>query len=255
MTAEGRFSGKNCIVTAGAAGIGKAVVRGLARGGGRVLLVDLPESSGQDIALAFRAEGLSVEFAAADVTDLSQVDAMVAGAVDMFGGVDVLVNNAGGGAVQFDGIDMAIDDWDYVFNLNLRSAWRAMVAVIPLMKRAGSGAIVNVSTMGAYMHTPLHSPAYVASKAGLIRLTEVAAARLAADNIRVNATAPGRTLTERTQAAMTPQKLATAIATESALPRLATVDDQAAAILFLCSDDSAYITGETIRVDGGWMTK
>ena len=249
------FSGRVAVVTGGAMGIGGAIVQGFAAEGAKIVIADVNDKAAEELAQRLQASGVEALYVRTDVLEPDHIRALIPRVVEHYGRLDYMINNAGGGIVRWDGISMALDDWNKIINLNLTAPWLAMVCAIEYMTAHGGGAIVNISSMGAFRHTPHHNPAYAAAKSGLIRLTEIAAVRYAQQGIRVNAVAPGLTLTPAALGALSEEQRQTAIKAESALPRLGSPKDQAAAVLYLCSDEAAYVTGHTICVDGGWNVK
>lgn len=242
----GRFEGKVAVVTGAAGGIGEAYARGLAREGASVVVADLDAERGEKV-----AADIGGLFVATDVSDEASTKAMAAAAVERFGGVDLLVNNA---AIYG---DMAFDllvtvDWDYYLRfmgVNLHGALLCTRACLDSMTERGGGAIVNQSSTAAW----LYSGFYGLAKAGINGLTTQLAHELGGRGIRVNAIAPGPTDTEATRKQV--GDYVDEIVKGLALKRRGTVDDMVGACLFLLSDDAAWITGQVLQVDGGQVIR
>ena len=238
------------IITGGAAGLGLAYARRFLAEGARVLIADIV-----DAAPALRELGreASVHAVRADVASASSVEAMVADAVQRFGRVDILVNNAALFAslapTPFEKIDEA--EWDRLMAVNVKGVWLCCRAVAPIMKAQGSGRIVNVASAIVAKGTPflMH---YVASKGAVIAMTRVLARELGEHGIAVNALAPGLIMsdTARANPDLTGFQAQQVIASR-AFKREAIVDDVVGAAVFLASTDSAFITGQTLIADGG----
>jgi 3-oxoacyl-[acyl-carrier protein] reductase len=247
-----RVDGKVAIVTgAGKAGkgIGQACAAALAAAGAKVVVASRTEASAQSVADELRAGGAEALALAVDVSAADQVDAMVAATLERFGCVDILVNNAG---ITRDGLilRMTEDAWDSVLDTNLKGAWLCTKAVARPMMKQRSGAIVNMtSIMGIAGNAGQAN--YAASKAGLIGLTKSAARELAPRGIRVNAVAPGWIETAMT--AELGDDFREQMLPRIPLARLGEPEDVANAVLFLCSNAAAYITGQTLTVDGGML--
>jgi 3-oxoacyl-[acyl-carrier protein] reductase len=255
-----RLRKRVAIVTGAAHGIGRAICVELAREGAVVWACDMlaAELEGTHMAVEAIAAGTS-RAALVDVRDAAAVDAFVAQVDGAAGHVDVLVNTAGGVAGQtMRPVEQVSDeDWHVIFAVNLDGAFHFTRAVAPAMKRARAGAIVNISSGAGRSYSLTGIQAYASAKAGLIGFTRQTARELGAHGIRVNCVAPGfvrsNPATERQWEAMGEtgqQRLLEAIA----LRRLGTPEDIARAVVFFASDDAAYVTGQTISVDGGhWM--
>ena len=248
-----RLKDKVCIVTGGAAGIGKATAERFAEEGATVVLCDVNEAVGQATAAAI---GGATTFVKVNVADRQAVGEFVDGVVAQFGRVDVLVNNAG---VLRDGTlvkvkdgelvkQMPEADFDLVVSVNLKGVLNCTQAVAPHMIRQGSGVILNATSIvgldGNFGQTN-----YVATKAGVIGMTKVWARELGRSGIRVNAIAPGFTATE--MVAAMPENILAGMRARTPLGRLGDPRDIANAYLFLASDEASFITGEVLRVDGG----
>jgi NAD(P)-dependent dehydrogenase (short-subunit alcohol dehydrogenase family) len=240
--AHGRFDGRVVVVTGGARGIGEAIVRHVVAEGGRAVVPDVIDP----------AEPMErTRYLRCDITDREAVAAAHASIEAEEGRLDVLVNNAGIQRVALtDLIDP--DDWDEVIRVNLIGAFNWCRLALRTMKRQRSGAIVNIGSVAGFIALPGRGP-YTAAKAGLMALTRTMAVEVAELGIRVNAVAPGMTLSGIIeQVAREGVVDLEAMKHEIPMGRLATVDEVAKAVCFLASDDASYITGETLVVDGAW---
>ena len=239
----GRLTGRRCLITGAAQGIGRAIAERFSAEGAGLLLVDI---DGRKVAEV--ADSLGQQAFAADVSQKAQVETMIATAVAQLGGLDVLVNNAGiTHAASLD--ELAEDDFDRVMATNLKSALWGTQAAARVM--APGSAIINMSSVNAVLAIPNQIP-YVVSKGALKQLTNVTALALAAKGIRVNAIGPGSIETERLAGILAEDDAARdRILSRTPLGRCGTPEEVAAVALFLASDDSSYVTGQTIYPDGG----
>lgn len=247
-----RLRDKVAIVTGGARGLGRAYCEALAREGAAVVAADLRDCS-ETVAAIENAGGKAIAVQA-DVARMESCAAMVAKAVQAFGGLDILINNAArygdlkGG--KFDQIPE--DDWDSTMAVNVKGIWNCCKAAVPEMRKRGQGSIVNISSLAAVYGLPfaLH---YTTSKGAVIGLTRGLARELGRDWIRVNAIAPSAVLTEGTTEFMG-EKLERAkqvIASGQTLQRNLETGDLVGTVIWLASDESRFVTGQTIMVDGG----
>jgi 3-oxoacyl-[acyl-carrier protein] reductase len=246
-----RFEGKVCLITGGAAGIGKAAAEAFASEGAQVVICDLAQEAGEEV-----AANIGGDFYTVDVTNRQAVQEWVEDVVAKHGHIDVLINNAG---ILRDGLfvkvkegqlvkQMSEADFDLVISVNLKGVFNCTQAVAPVMINQGGGAIISVSSVvgldGNFGQTN-----YVATKAGVIGMTKVWARELGRSNIRVNAVAPGFTATEMVKAM--PEKILDGMKARTPLGRLGEPADIANAFLFLASQEACFVTGTVLRVDGG----
>jgi NAD(P)-dependent dehydrogenase (short-subunit alcohol dehydrogenase family) len=242
------LSGRVCIVTGGAQGIGEACIRRFARENAKVVIADIDDSRGK--ALATELGGIYVH---CDVGDKAQVDALVAQTVSAHGHIDVLVNNAGiFRAADF--LEVTEADFDAVLRINLKGSFLVGQAVAREMAKAGKGSIVNMSSVNGMLAIPTIS-SYNVSKGGINQLTRVMALALADKGVRVNAVAPGTIATElASKAVLTSDDAKARIMSRTPMKRLGEPSEIADAVAYLASDAASYITGEIVVVDGGRMT-
>jgi NAD(P)-dependent dehydrogenase (short-subunit alcohol dehydrogenase family) len=248
----GRLQGAVAIVTGAAQGIGAAYAKAMALEGAKIVVADVIDGN-EGIIDAIRATGGEAVSIKTDVTSEAAVKALVAETLRLYGKIDILVNNAaifaGLPIRHFTEIDGA--EWDKVMAVNVRGPFECAKAVVPAMRANGYGKIINIASGTVFKGTPgyLH---YVTSKGAIVAMTRVMARELGADNICVNALAPGLTTSEGVinNPSYTDESLA-ANASSRALKRLQQPDDLVGAIVFLASHDSDFMTGQTMLVDGG----
>jgi 3-oxoacyl-[acyl-carrier protein] reductase len=244
----GVLDGKVAIVTGGGRGIGSRYCRGLAAEGARVVVADIVAPGAEQVAK--EVGGLACRV---DVSDLASVQAMVAGAVQAYGRIDILINNA---AIfsevlrppkTFD--DIPEDEWDRVMAVNVRGVFLCCKAVAPLFRQQRGGVIINIASgtiyggVAGFMH-------YVTSKAAVWGMSHVLARELAEYGVRVNAIAPGLTSSEVVKEVYSPERLQERVQ-RRLFKREQVPEDLVGTVVFLCSDASAFITGQTFNVDGG----
>lgn len=244
------MTGPRTIVTAGAAGIGRAIVERFAREGARVVFCDIDETGGAALA---RDLGEGVTFEAVDCTDIPAVRAFVGRAIEAMGGVDVLVNNAGI-AITANLLDLTDDDYDRNMAINLKAAFAASQLVARRMIADGvKGAIVNMSSVNAEMTIPTIL-AYNISKGGMNQLTRNSAVLLAEHGIRVNAIGPGTILTDLVRKSIyTSPEARRNVMSRTPLRRAGAPEEVASIAWFLAGPEASYITGQVIYADGGRM--
>lgn len=259
----GRLQNRVAMITGGNSGIGEATARLFAREGAKVAIVARREAEGRAAEKSIRAEGGEVTFIACDVTNRAAVEAAVAQTVGVFGGLHILVNNAGGGAREVFP-DESDETWDRVLRVNLTAAFLASRAAWPHLIQAGKGAIVNVSSLAAVSGVSpalmerfptVPSASYIAAKAGLEGFTRYTASLGGPHNIRVNCVRPGQVLTKRLTTAANEHVFARHFEIWQLLKGPGYAEDIANAILFLASDESRFITAEVMNIDGGAAAK
>jgi len=245
------LNGRAVIVTGGGSGIGKIYSQCLAACGVSVVTADLMQEHAEGTAKEIRNSGGRAVGVAVDISDEAATLRMAEKAFSEFGRIDGLINNAAlmSTLPRRPWHEIPVDEWDRVMAVNLRGMFLCCRAVFPQMRNQGKGAIINISSTRVFDGTPnrLH---YTTSKAGVIGFTRALAREVGEYSIRVNAIAPGLTLSETQLASSTPSYLE-ALAKGRALIRPQVPDDLIGAVLFLLSDASAYMTGQTMSIDGG----
>lgn len=253
-----RFADRVAVITGAANGIGKATALLLAKEGAKVVAVDIEPQGLCELESTIGADGGSCTSFETDVLDAHAVERLADFVVGEFGRADILVNSVGGSTVIPDsGVSldsMTLDEWERVLSVNLRGTYLCCHAMIPHMKRQGSGRIVNLSSIVARGMSPRTNAAYTSCKAAISAMTRKLAIELGPFGITCNATAPGVTVTNRMRERLLDSRSESEVQSMiDAIPlrRFATPEDQAKVIAFLASDDAAFVSGQTIEVTGG----
>jgi len=247
-----QFTGKVALVTGGASGIGEACVLTFARGGAKVVIVDLNNELGEKVVTAVKQVGSDAMFLRVDVSDPAAVQKMVVDTVAAFGRLDIAVNNAGvGGELNPTG-NYSVEGWRKVIDINLNGVFYCMRYEIPQMLQQGKGSIVNMSSILGAVGIA-NSPAYVAAKHGVVGLTKTAALEYGKQGIRINSVGPAfiktpllNALDEQTQ---------TYLSRLHAFGRMGEAQEVANLVGFLCSDQASFLTGGYYLVDGGYTAQ
>jgi len=246
-----RLDGETALVTGAGRGLGRGIALGLAEAGANLVLAGRHRETLDSVASEIEALGRRALAVTADVTRPGDQDALVGAAVDRFGGIDILVNNAGT-TYRAPSEEYPEEEWDRVINVNLKAAFQLMQRVGRRMIGAGGGSIVNVGSLISVIGMP-SIPAYGASKAGLEEVTRCLAVEWAKYDIRVNAIQPGYFRTDMTRGLDKDPDRAPKIELRIPLKRWGEPEDLKGVVVFLASRASAYITGVSIPVDGGWL--
>ncbi len=245
-----RLKDKVTVVTGAAAGIGLACARRFAAEGAKVVLADIDGDRGAAAAEAIAETGAEARFIACDVGDKAQVDAVIAEAVSAHGGLDCAIANAGI-VHACDFLELAEEDFDRVIRVNLKGAFlTGQAAARQMVAQGRAGTIINMSSVNAVMAIPAITP-YVVAKGGVNQLTKVMALALVDKGIRVNAIGPGSIMTEVFKTVATDKAAMNKILSRTPMGRVGEPDEVASVAVFLASEDSSYITGQTIYPDGG----
>lgn len=251
-----RLQGKVAVVTGGAEGIGRATCELFAREGAAVVIADVNETLGRRTEQQIVAAGGQAKFVHTDVANEESVKQMAAAAAAAFGKINILVNNAA--IFVLKGIDATVEEWRRILDVNVIGASLAAKHVVPEIRKAGGGAIVNLGSISSFIAQPQYVT-YNATKAAIATMTRCMALDLAPDKIRVNAVCPGTVWTQIVERLSKEQGLDRAAADDAPgwggacmLHRIADPSEIAQAILFLASDDASYITAAHLMVDGGY---
>ncbi|RHW37666.1 3-oxoacyl-ACP reductase FabG [Lysinibacillus yapensis] len=244
-----RLQDKVAIITGGANGIGKAACELFLKQGAKVVIADYDQSSGRELENTLKADGKDAMFIQLDVSDGDSVQQMVKGVLEHYGKIDILINNAG---TTKDAmlVKMTAEDFDRVIDVNLKGVFNCTQAIVPHMIANGYGKVINTSSVSG-VYGNIGQTNYSATKAAVIGMTKTWAKELGRKGINVNAVAPGFTKTAMVE--KMPEKVIQHMESIVSLPRLGEVEDIANAYLFLASDESSYITGHVLHVDGGIM--
>jgi NAD(P)-dependent dehydrogenase (short-subunit alcohol dehydrogenase family) len=250
-----RLSGKIAFISGGVRGIGAATTELFIHNGACVVFGDILEEEGRQTEKRLRKIGANVIFVPLDVTSESDWKNAITKTVEKFGKLDIMVNNAGISGI--DGTEnTTTETWDAIMSVNAKGVFLGTKVAIPEMRRIGGGSIINISSQMGIVGSPTSSPAYQASKGAIRTFTKSVAIRHAKENIRVNSVHPGPILTPMTQ-----DRIGKVGATRKSyvdrvpLGRIGTAKEVAYGIVYLASDESSYVTGTELIIDGGWTAQ
>ena len=248
-----RLENKTAIVTGGASGFGAGIAQRFAHEGASVVVADINDPKGESTASEIRDSGGDAVYIHADVTSRSDTKRMISAAVEHSGQLDILINNAGFSHANKSFTEVADEEFDRVYNVNVKAVYIAIQEAIPVFKRQGHGCIINTSSTAALRPRP-GLAVYCSSKGAVSNLTKALAVEYAGDQIRINALCPVIGETGMLETFMgVPDTVENRKKFEATIPmgRFSTPSDIAAAALFFASDDASFITGVTMEVDGG----
>lgn len=237
-----RLAGKSAVVTGGGRGIGRAICEAFAREGARLLIADIDVGNAAETAEIVRKAGAEAQYRLLDVTNEAEVQATVKEAVEAFGGLDIMVNNAGVGGGH---------GWQHTIDVNLTGVYYGCVAAAEVMAARGHGAIVNTASILGLVGIG-GAGAYVPAKHGVIGLTKELAVLYGPRGVRVNCVCPGWVATEMTRNITETEASRRRMESQTPLGRVAQPEEIAPAFLFLASDEASFVTGSALVIDGGW---
>ena len=251
----GRLDGKVAFISGGARGMGAEEARLFAREGAKVAIGDILEEDGRRVEAEINESGGDCLFLRLDVTSEANWQDAIAATVSRFGALHILVNNAGIGGVGGLVEDTSVEDWDRVMDINGKGVFLGTKAAIPEMQNAGGGSIINISSQLGIVATDNTSPMYHASKGAVRILTKSTAIQFAPDGIRANSVHPGPVNTAMTERRREDPEAFALMRSRIPLGRFAEPIEIANAVLYLASDESGYVTGSEVVVDGGWIAQ
>ncbi|MET0851246.1 MAG: glucose 1-dehydrogenase [Candidatus Rokuibacteriota bacterium] len=251
----GKLDGKVALISGGARGQGAAEAETFTREGARVVFGDVRDDEGKKVAAAIQAAGGDAVYVHLDVASERDWQAAVKTAVDRYGRLDILVNNAGIVIPRVPIEERTVEEWDRVMAVNARGVFLGTKHAIPAMRRAGGGSIVNISSVAGIGQSLHQEPAYAASKGAVRIFTKVTASQHAKDKIRCNSVHPGPVDTDMLHSAMPDPEVLRRRMERVPLGRMGRVDEIVTLVLYLASDDSAWVTGSEIVIDGGALAQ
>lgn len=250
-----RLKDKVAIITGAASGMGAEEAKLFAAEGASVIITDIQEEKLKEVKAAIVAAGGRADYVVHDVTSAADWKKVAEKTIALYGKIDILVNNAGLASYTSSFMDSTPEMYDKILNINLKAHFTGMQTVIPHIRKQGKGSIVNISSIAGLVAAPFSHPAYSASKGGVRLLTKAAAIDFAKENIRINSVHPGMIRTPMITAAGLSPEAEQAVNASVPMGRIAEPMEVAYAVLFLASDESSYITGSELVVDGGYTAQ
>ncbi len=248
-----RLQDKSAIVTGGGTGIGRGIALMFAKEGAKVVVSGRRMEPLQETVMTIEKEGGKGLAVAADVSKMEEVQRLVEQTVSTFGAIDILVNNAGV-YIPHDAMTMTEEEWNTVMSIDLKGVWHGAKAVIPYMLKQGKGKIINISSIAGLIGFE-QSAAYCAAKGAVVNLTREMALDYAPKNIYINGIAPGLIDTDMTKFVLTDEAVKKAFLDKTPVGRVGAPQDIAFAAVYLGSDESDFVIGQTLVVDGGWTIR
>ena len=249
-----RLKGKVALISGAAKGMGAVEARMFAKEGASLVLGDVLEDEGAKLALEISAGGASCVFTPLDVRKTSQWESAVTKATSAYGRLDILVNNAGVTS-RMNLLDTTEEDWDRVLDINAKGSFLGIKAVIPAMRKSGGGSIVNISSQLGLVGGDFSSPQYQASKGAVRILTKSVAIQYASEGIRCNSVHPAPIETDMTADVRADEKRFADMVRRIPMGRYGKPEEVAYAVLYLASNESSFVTGSELVVDGGWTAQ
>ena len=246
------LQGKTALVTGAASGIGKAIALLYGQHGANVMVSDIDQTQGQQVAEQVKATGANARFFKADVGDPVQCQQLVQETVSAFGSLDIACNNAGIGGELNMTADYSLEGWQQIINVNLNSVFFCLKYELAVMLRQGAGAIINMASILGQVGTPA-SPGYVTAKHGMVGLTQTAAIEYASQGIRINAVGPG--YIDTPLLSQLPPEVIQQLVSLHPIGRLGRAEEVAELVIWLSSDKASFVTGSYYPVDGGYLAK
>jgi len=248
-----RLKNKIAIITGAGSGIGRAIALAFSKEGAKIVVADWSEQGGETTVEQIKKQKGKAIFVKTDVSKANDIDQMVKDCLDKFGRVDILVNNAG--IIKFAALhEMSEEDWDQVLDVDLKGMFLGSKRVIPKMIKQGKGKIISITSIAGIVGFDKIS-SYCAAKGGMIALTKEMALEYASKKINVNCIAPGVIKTEMTKDMLADPQTKQFLESSTLYPRLGKPEDIAQAAVYLASDESDFVNGEVLVVDGGWIAK